>query len=231
MGKSRDDDATVVSAHHPSRRVARLLQITVSEGGASCLSASVTFRPTSKFRSTGSRWTRAKAGLPVLYQPSLIVGVMIAATKSIESAAVASGGTGYAVADTISLDNGIHLAVATIGAAGAITAVTVTGEGSIPANEAPPANPVAQYSTSGARHRRDLHADMGRKSSSGPTKSRAKRFRMFRSRSAAKRRPTRRSVSGRKSPALSARSSRTISPTRYGVWACQSLRVRAQPPA
>ena len=106
----------------------------------------------------------SKAGLPVLYQPSLIVGVMIAATKSIESAAVASGGTGYAVADTISLDNGIHLAVATIGAAGAITAVTVTGEGSIPANEAPPANPVAQYSTSGARHRRDLHADMGRKS-------------------------------------------------------------------
>ena len=59
----------------------------------------------------------SKAGLPVLYQPSLIVGVMIAATKSIESAAVASGGTGYAVADTISLDNGIHLAVATIGAA------------------------------------------------------------------------------------------------------------------
>ena len=92
----------------------------------------------------------SKAGLPVLYQPSLIVGMMIAATKSIESAAVASGGTGYAVADTISLDNGIHLAVATIGAAGAITAVTVTGEGSIPANEAPPANPVAQYSTSGA---------------------------------------------------------------------------------
>ena len=91
----------------------------------------------------------SKAGLPVLYQPSLIVGVMIAPTKSIESAAVASGGTGYAVADTISLDNGIHLAVATIGAGGSITAVTVTGEGSIPANEAPPANPVAQYSTSG----------------------------------------------------------------------------------
>ena len=106
----------------------------------------------------------SKAGLPVLYQPSLIVGVMIAATKSIESAAVASGGTGYAVADTISLDNGIHLAVATIGAAGAITAVTVTGEGSIPANEAPPANPVAQYSTSGAGDRSNLHANVGRKS-------------------------------------------------------------------
>ena len=90
----------------------------------------------------------SKAGLPVLYQPSLIVGTMIAATKSVESATVAAGGTGYAVNDTISLDNGIHLTVATV-AAGAVATVTVTGPGSIPANEAPPPNPVAQYSTSG----------------------------------------------------------------------------------
>ena len=91
----------------------------------------------------------SKAGLPVLYQPSLIVGTMIAATKSVESATVAAGGTGYAVNDTISLDNGIHLTVATV-AVGAVATVTVTGPGSIPANAAPPANPVAQYSTSGA---------------------------------------------------------------------------------
>ena len=53
----------------------------------------------------------SKAGLPVLYQPSLIVGTMIAATKKVGTAVAATPGTGYAVADTISLDNGVHLAV------------------------------------------------------------------------------------------------------------------------
>jgi phage tail sheath gpL-like len=89
------------------------------------------------------------AGLPVLYQPALIVGTMVAPTMGVTTAVIAAPGTGYAVSDTISLHNGVHLHVSTIGAGGAITAVVVDAGGSIPANVPPPANPVAQYSTSG----------------------------------------------------------------------------------
>jgi phage tail sheath gpL-like len=91
----------------------------------------------------------SQAGLPVLYQPALIVGTMVAPTQGVSTAVVAAAGTGYAVADTISLHNGVHLHVSTVGAAGAITAVVVDSRGSLPANTPPPTNPVAQYSTSG----------------------------------------------------------------------------------
>src|SRR5580765_1849271 len=91
----------------------------------------------------------SKAGLPVLYQPSLLVGIMKAATKKVGTAAVAGGGSGYVVNDTISLDNDIHLIVNTI-TGGAVATVTVTSGGSIPAVSTPPANPVPQFSTSGA---------------------------------------------------------------------------------
>jgi len=88
------------------------------------------------------------AGLPVLYQPALIVGTMIAPTKSVTVAAIAAGGTGYAVADTISLHNGVHLHVSTV-TGGVITAVAIDSGGSLPVNTPNPTNPVAQYSTSG----------------------------------------------------------------------------------
>jgi phage tail sheath gpL-like len=91
----------------------------------------------------------SKAGLPVLYQPSLLVGIMRAATKKVGTAAVAAGGSGYVVGDTISLDNDIHLVVATV-TGGAVTTTTVTSGGSIPATTTPPANPVPQFSTGGA---------------------------------------------------------------------------------
>jgi phage tail sheath gpL-like len=88
------------------------------------------------------------AGLPVIYQPSLIVGTMIAPTLHVSVAAIAAGGTGYVVGDTISLDHGVHLQVLTI-TAGAVATVSVTGPGGISAAVAPPANPVPQFSTSG----------------------------------------------------------------------------------
>jgi phage tail sheath gpL-like len=73
---------------------------------------------------------------------------MIAPTLHVSAAAIAAGGTGYVVGDTISLDNGIHLQVLTI-TAGAVATVSVTGPGGIPAAQTPPTNPVPQFSTSG----------------------------------------------------------------------------------
>lgn len=74
---------------------------------------------------------------------------MKAATKEVSVAAVAAGGTGYAVNDTISLNNDIHLKVLTV-ATGAVATVQVTSGGSIPKDVVPPANPVPQFSTGGA---------------------------------------------------------------------------------
>jgi hypothetical protein len=68
------------------------------------------------------------------------------ATKKVNAAAIAAGGTGHAVGNKISLGNGVVLAVATV-AAGVITGVTIDSAGSI--TGANPANPVAQVSSSG----------------------------------------------------------------------------------
>lgn len=70
------------------------------------------------------------------------------ATKKVSVAVVASGGTGYAVGNTISLGNGVILTVATITGSVVATA-TITNAGSIPAAATPPTNPVAQVSTTG----------------------------------------------------------------------------------
>jgi phage tail sheath gpL-like len=91
----------------------------------------------------------SKAGLPVLYQPSLLVGIMKAATQEVTAAVVAAGGTGYAVNDTISLDNDIHLKVLTV-TTGAVATVQVTSGGMIPKGITPPTNPIPQFSTGGA---------------------------------------------------------------------------------
>ncbi|TKI08332.1 hypothetical protein [Martelella alba] len=66
----------------------------------------------------------------------------------VSAVAVAAGGTGYAVNDTISIGNGVSLLVTTVNA-GVITAVSVANIGSV-ASAATPTNPVAQVATSGA---------------------------------------------------------------------------------
>jgi hypothetical protein len=64
----------------------------------------------------------------------------------VSSAVVASGGTGYAVGNTITLTGGAVLTVATVNS-GAVTGVTVTTPGSY---SAIPSNPVGQTGTSGS---------------------------------------------------------------------------------
>jgi hypothetical protein len=68
-----------------------------------------------------------------------------AGTSAVSAAAVAAGGTGYAVGNTITLPNGVVLTVATLTVT-AVATVTITNAGSVVTQ---PANPVAQISTSG----------------------------------------------------------------------------------
>ena len=70
------------------------------------------------------------------------------AYKKVSTAIVASGGTGYAVGNTITLGNGVILTVATLTST-AVATVTITNPGSIDIAATPPTNPVAQLSTSG----------------------------------------------------------------------------------
>jgi hypothetical protein len=69
--------------------------------------------------------------------------------KKVTVAVVASGGTAYAVGNTISLGNGVVLTVATLTSTAVATA-TITNPGSIPSTATPPTNPVAQVSSNGA---------------------------------------------------------------------------------
>src|SRR5262245_24205379 len=89
------------------------------------------------------------AGLPIIRQPILLVGSMIPQTQKVSVAAVAVGGTGYVVGNTITLSNGVVLTVATA-TTGAVATVTITNAGSIPVGVTPPTNPVAQVSTNGS---------------------------------------------------------------------------------
>jgi phage tail sheath gpL-like len=90
------------------------------------------------------------AGLPVSHMRSLLVGVMLTAGVApniVSAAVVAAGGSGYAVNDTITLTDGVILTVATV-TAGAVATVAIANHGSVAGT--PPANPVAQVSSSGA---------------------------------------------------------------------------------
>ena len=78
------------------------------------------------------------AGYPQSHMRSLLVGSMIASLQHVTTAAVAAGGTGYVANDTVQLANNVHLTVTTV-SAGAITAVSITNGGSIPASATPPA--------------------------------------------------------------------------------------------
>jgi hypothetical protein len=66
----------------------------------------------------------------------------------VTAAAVAAGGATYVVGDKIYLPNSVVLAVATV-SSGAVASVTIINPGRIPIGQSPPANPVAQSSTSG----------------------------------------------------------------------------------
>jgi hypothetical protein len=66
--------------------------------------------------------------------------------KRVTAAVVAAGGTGYVVADTITLANGVVLTVATL-TGDAVATVTITNAGRV--NGADPTNPQAQVETSG----------------------------------------------------------------------------------
>jgi hypothetical protein len=68
------------------------------------------------------------------------------ATKRVNAAAIAAGGTGHVVGNKISLGNGVVLAVATVNA-GVITAVTIDDGGSL--TGATPTNPRPQVSSTG----------------------------------------------------------------------------------
>lgn len=70
-----------------------------------------------------------------------------ATTKKVSAVAIAAGGAGYAVGNTINLANGVVLTVASV-TTGAVATVAVSDPGSV-ASGAVPANPVAQVSTSG----------------------------------------------------------------------------------
>jgi hypothetical protein len=74
--------------------------------------------------------------------------VGMGAGQGVSVAAVAAGGTGYAVNDTITLANGVVLKVLTVGATPfPVATVSVVNSGNA---ATPPANPQAQVSTSGA---------------------------------------------------------------------------------
>lgn len=68
--------------------------------------------------------------------------------QTVTAAAVAAGGSGYAVGNTITLANGVVLTVATLSVS-AVATVTITNAGSIASGATAPANPQAQVSTNG----------------------------------------------------------------------------------
>lgn len=69
--------------------------------------------------------------------------------KAVITADVQDGGSGYIVNDSVTLSNGVVLAV-DAESSGAITTVSIANPGNIPGDVSPPANPVAQTATSGA---------------------------------------------------------------------------------
>ena len=88
------------------------------------------------------------AGLPSINLIALLTGIMLASYQSVETAVVASGGSGYTAGNTIDLGNGVVVTVDTV-TAGAVATATLTDPGTIAADATPPANPVPQVSSSG----------------------------------------------------------------------------------
>jgi hypothetical protein len=84
---------------------------------------------------------------PILAKAQKPGGVTVSSTVNafVSNVAVQAGGTLYAAGDTITLANGVILTVQSV-TGGAVTTVSVTNPGSV---ASPPANPVAQVSSSG----------------------------------------------------------------------------------
>ncbi|QWA09508.1 SGNH/GDSL hydrolase family protein [Sodalis ligni] len=87
-------------------------------------------------------------GTPVYDNAGDVPLSIVAGLSGVSAAAIAAGGSGYAVNDTISLGNGVVLTVTTV-SSGVITAVSVTSAGSVSSSSLP-TNPVSQSSTPGA---------------------------------------------------------------------------------
>ena len=97
----------------------------------------------------GERWVSDQFGTSVV-AVQLGNAPQVIDTEAVSTvivAAVAAGGSGYAVNDTITLSNSVILKVLTI-SAGAVATVSIVNGGSI--SGALPPNPVAQVSTSGS---------------------------------------------------------------------------------
>lgn len=82
------------------------------------------------------------AGLPSLNLRALLVGTMLTKTRSVTTAVVAAGGTGYAVNELVILPNSVHLKVLTV-TSGAVATVSIASGGSIYSGNPDPTNPVA----------------------------------------------------------------------------------------
>jgi phage tail sheath gpL-like len=85
------------------------------------------------------------AGLPSINLRALLFGTMLGPINTATAAAIATPGTGYAVDDTVTLDNGVVLKVETI-TVDAIATVSIIDGGSA---VIPPTGPQAQVDTSG----------------------------------------------------------------------------------
>ena len=89
------------------------------------------------------------AGLPSLNLRSLLVGTMLTKTKSVTTAVVASGGTGYAVNDLVILPDHVHLKVLTV-TTGAVATVGIENPGALYLGVDDPVNPVMSETATGA---------------------------------------------------------------------------------
>ena len=78
-----------------------------------------------------------------------IPATAIASLGAVLTPTVSSGGTGYAIGDTINFGNGLVLTVVTLGASNAVATWSAASAGSITSGSTP-SNPISQVSTSGS---------------------------------------------------------------------------------
>jgi phage tail sheath gpL-like len=86
------------------------------------------------------------AGLPSINLRALLFGTMLGPINTVETAVAAVPGTGYLVGDTIQLDHGVELRVATVAGADGVGTVDIIDGGSA---VTPPTGAQPQISTSG----------------------------------------------------------------------------------
>jgi phage tail sheath gpL-like len=88
----------------------------------------------------------SQAGLPSINLRALLFGTMLGPINTVTTAVVATPGTNYAVGDTITLNNGVVLHVATVTTGGVATVTIIDGGSAV----TPPTGPQSQIETSGS---------------------------------------------------------------------------------